>query len=39
MVMLFWLPAIVMAGVYRAMSDDLSAWRRAFVGNPDRGDV
>jgi len=39
MVMLFWFPAIVMAGVYRAMSEDVSALQHAYFGNCDRGDV
>jgi hypothetical protein len=31
MPMLAWFPMIVMAGVYRAMSDDMAMWHRAFV--------
>jgi hypothetical protein len=31
MPMLFWFPMIVAAGVYQAVSDDLTTWRRAFI--------
>jgi hypothetical protein len=30
--MLLWLPMIVMAGLYEAVSDDISAWQRACIG-------
>lgn len=36
MPMLFWLPMIVMAGLYQAVSDDLSAWQRACDGASNR---
>jgi hypothetical protein len=39
MPMLLWLPMIVMAGFYKSMSDDLSAWQRACIGASDRDDV
>jgi hypothetical protein len=31
MPMLIWLPVIVMAGMYEAMSDDLYRWQRAYI--------
>jgi hypothetical protein len=34
--MLLWLPMIVTAGFYPAMSDDLSTWRRGPIGETDR---
>ncbi len=39
MPMLFWLPMIVIAGLYQAVSDDLSALQRACIGanNRDQG--
>jgi len=36
MPMLLWFPMIVMAGIYQAMSDDMEAWGRAWVGINDR---
>jgi len=36
MPMLWWFPMIVMAGVYRAMSDDIESWHRAFVSISNR---
>jgi hypothetical protein len=38
MPMLLWFPMVVMAGVYQAMSDDLSRWLRACAGADDGGD-
>lgn len=38
MPMLLWFPMIVMAGLYQAMSDDLSTWQRAFIGANKRDD-
>ena len=36
MPMLLWFPMIVVAGLYEAMSDDLSTWQRACIGTSDR---
>jgi hypothetical protein len=36
MPMLLWLPMIVFAGLYQAVSDDIAAWQRACVGLQDR---
>jgi hypothetical protein len=39
MPMLVWFPAIVMAGVYQAMSDDFIQWQRACIRIVDRNDA
>jgi len=39
MPMLLWFPMIVMAGLYRAMSDDISTWQRAMTNANNREDV
>ena len=36
MPMLMWFPAIVMAGLYQAMSDDFIQWQRACTRIIDR---
>lgn len=38
MPMLTWLPVIVMAGMYEAMSDELHNWQRMFTGTGWRAD-
>lgn len=39
MPMLFWLPVIVMAGLYQALSDDLVEMQRACAGAGNRKDA
>jgi len=39
MPMLLWLPMIVTAGLYQAMSDDFSMWHRACIGENIRADI
>lgn len=38
MPMLLWFPMIVMAGLYQAVSDEVSAWQRACIGLNTRDD-
>lgn len=39
MPMLIWLPAIVMAGMYAAMSDEFLKWQRAYIEAGERSDA